>query len=299
MIIGLIGAQGVGKSHIGGLVEKRHNYQRAAIADILRDMAYRINPRIAADSDLKSLVDVIGWEATKRKYPEARDFLINLGMVLRQTFGDDVLLTLLHKAHRGLDLVVTDIRMQNEIDWVRENDGVIWRIEREQHEHGQMWFVDYATSNYAAPTEYAWRNCVPDVVVYNPGTDYSEASTALVVDLAMEASSVLDRETMGGVMLPVSVSVQSWSRYTPGTPKVQAMPAGQFYSFMGEEWMKKNGIEKPKELVMVSTYEARRIQAREDGTEVPVVAREVEDEILDNEMDEAMMYGMMMGGGVG
>jgi len=92
---------------------------------------------------LRQVVRFFGWEAAK-KNPEVRRFLQVLGTdAVRAFFGEDTWIKLLMKealarrlytdSEGWQNVVITDVRFSNEAKWVKEQGGVIWRINRPGH----------------------------------------------------------------------------------------------------------------------------------------------------------------------
>ena len=133
MIIGLSGYARSGKDEVAKILVQEYGYERVAFADAIRHLLYEMNPIVINDdvvSNLKDLVDELGWDDTK-KDPEVRLLLQDLGVGARKIIGEDVwVTTALRYVASGSKIVVTDVRFPNEAKAIRELDGQMWRITR-------------------------------------------------------------------------------------------------------------------------------------------------------------------------
>jgi ABC-type oligopeptide transport system ATPase subunit len=109
--IGLIGLAGSGKD---------------TAAKVLCDLGYK---RVAFASKLKMIAFCIGWDGYKNE--RGRALLQDIGMAGRRynpyCWINDID-SLLEPGETGL--VFTDVRFQNEADYIRSKDGIIVRIVR-------------------------------------------------------------------------------------------------------------------------------------------------------------------------
>lgn len=133
MIIGLTGYAQSGKDTVADILVKNFGYKRVAFADPIRNLAYEMNPMfdsiVGEPRFLKDAVDRNGWDEAKQ-HPQIRRILQNLGVGGRKVFGEDFWV---HQAMRQIDslnVVVTDVRFENEANLLRANGGQIWRIKR-------------------------------------------------------------------------------------------------------------------------------------------------------------------------
>lgn len=127
-------------------------YKRLSFADNVREAVYRLNPRIERrifsdyDDDrfiytpVQALVDKWGWEYVKVNFGEARRLLQVMGTeVGRSMFGEDAWIEMVGRQVKEInqnigviqDIVITDVRFQNEADYVRKLGGRIVLITRE------------------------------------------------------------------------------------------------------------------------------------------------------------------------
>lgn len=145
MIIGLSGYAGSGKDTAAqGLIER--GYTRIAFADVLKKMAYALDPYVLASEKtewvtdlrpeqrpiirLQTLVSEYGWDFVKNTYPDVRRLLQRLGTEAgREILGDNIWVdTALKDAPEKA--VVTDVRFPNEVQAILDRGGVVIRIVR-------------------------------------------------------------------------------------------------------------------------------------------------------------------------
>ncbi len=146
-IIGLTGYAGAGKDEAAKILmmNKRHVFYRVAFAD-----------------ELKSFALECGWNGKKDE--AGRNMLQALGVFVRENIHPDAWINrtktqVKWHLHNGHDIVFTDVRFINEIDYVRDLGGEIWRIDRPG--------VGPANDHVS---EHEWTTVEPDVVIKNDGT---------------------------------------------------------------------------------------------------------------------------------
>ncbi len=184
MIIGVVGYIGSGKGTVGDILVRDHGYRRFAFADALKDAVATIFlwPRGLLEGDsnasrtFRETVDPwwshkLGYEVTPRL------ILQKMGTeACRHGIADNIWITALEKRIHGYeDVVITDVRFPNEIDFIRSAGGVLIRVSRG---------ADPTTEELSKMhvSETAWNDVFPDVTIYNNGT---------MDDLKNEVSGVL------------------------------------------------------------------------------------------------------------
>ncbi len=172
-VVGLCGFAMAGKDSVAEVLTGRYGYTRVAFADLLRSMAYALNPLVGAtptpdgfsweEHRLASVVDDVGWDEAK-KHPEIRRTLQRLGteagrdQLGRDFWVDQAFKTVIPLLNEGKNVVLTDVRFPNEIRAVREVGGEIWRVDR----------PGYGPVNGHA-SEAEWTKVHPEVIVRNDG----------------------------------------------------------------------------------------------------------------------------------
>ena len=148
-VIGITGLAQNGKSSAAKRLEERWNYEPFAFADQLKSMALVLDPFVSINNPdmdnplyasevaylmrLSALVTVEGWEKAKAK-PEVRRFLQVLGTEgARGHFGPNVWVDALDiqlSESYAQDAVISDVRFQNEVDYIKELAGTMLRVVR-------------------------------------------------------------------------------------------------------------------------------------------------------------------------
>lgn len=148
MLIGLSGPARVGKDTVAGILVENYGFRRVGLADKMREALYALNPYITpqtSDPDLEhyfdafpagtwplqDVVDKVGWDAAKQ-LPEVRRLLQRFGTEAgREIHGENVWID---AAMNGLlvtdDIVISDVRFENEAAYVRENYGHVVHLSR-------------------------------------------------------------------------------------------------------------------------------------------------------------------------
>lgn len=172
MIIGLVGYIGSGKGTVGDILVQQHGYYRFAFADALKDAVATIFtwPRGLLEGDTESSrqwrEQVDPWWSERLGYEVTpRLILQKFGTeACRNGIADNIWIAALEKRIRGYeDVVISDVRFPNEIDFVRSVGGKVFRVKRGEEpsfEERQKMHI----------SETAWNNVVMDSTITNNGT---------------------------------------------------------------------------------------------------------------------------------
>lgn len=129
MIIGLSGYARSGKDTVADYLVSNFGFERVAFADPIRKIMYDLNPTVDGEK-LADMVDNYGWDIAKSK-DEVRAFLQILGYSARQNIHADVwVMAAFAKMRADKNYVIADVRFLNEADYIKKNNGEIWRVER-------------------------------------------------------------------------------------------------------------------------------------------------------------------------
>lgn len=136
-LIGIAGAAGAGKD-TAAQVLVAEGWVRESFADRMRQAILALDPWVDSPRGYFRLslgVEALGWDAAKRDYPEIRRLLQKFGTEAgRDIHGTDcwvdLVLTPWLRAAEQPDLVITDVRFENEARAVREAGGAIVQIRR-------------------------------------------------------------------------------------------------------------------------------------------------------------------------
>jgi hypothetical protein len=172
MIIGLVGFIGSGKGTVRDILVREHGYHGFAFADALKDSVATIFmwPRGLLEGDsnasraFRERIDVwwshkLGYEVTPRL------ILQKMGTeACRHGIADNIWIAALEKRIHGYeDVVISDCRFPNEINFIRSAGGVIVRVKR-----GDDPSADDLSKMHISET--AWNKYDPDYVIYNEGS---------------------------------------------------------------------------------------------------------------------------------
>lgn len=172
-VIGLMGQKGSGKDAFAEFLVLGHGYTRLAFADVMKDALMVIDPYIPTPREdglyafyrLSVLVKRDGWDVVKREYPEVRTLLQRFGTELgREVIGEDVWVNILEQHMKklllqGNEVVITDVRFENEAALVKRAGGMLVRIDRPGLEDSDQ-----------HKSEREWRNVPSDWTYGNDGT---------------------------------------------------------------------------------------------------------------------------------
>ena len=130
MIIGFTGKARAGKNTAAQYFIDR-GYIQTSFAEPVYESAWKLNPWIELPSKylrLQTLIREVGWEYAKR-YSDVRQTLQRVGTELgREVFGQDCWLDIWKRSIPGENVVVTDVRFDNEAKAIIELGGEIWCI---------------------------------------------------------------------------------------------------------------------------------------------------------------------------
>lgn len=145
MHIGLVGYATAGKSEVARILNEKYGYTRYSFSDPLCEALLAIDPWIPEDDSwlvsawplnnlakLSNIVRDYGWTKTKT-IPEVRRLLQKLGTEAgRDIHGQDCWVYIADEKVGHLhNVVFENVRFDNEVDYVRDNGGTIWRVLRE------------------------------------------------------------------------------------------------------------------------------------------------------------------------
>lgn len=186
MIIGLVGFIGSGKGTVGDILEQK-GFVKDSFAKPLKDACSVIFgwPREMLEGDTevsrkwREEPDVY-WSEKFGKSFSPRLALQLMGTEAgRNVFHTDIwVISLLNRA-RGKNVVVTDVRFQNEIKYIQDNGGIIIRVKRGDEPE---WYNGLLTMNTTDerqqlmskfgihPSEWDWVGSDFNHIIENDGT---------------------------------------------------------------------------------------------------------------------------------
>jgi len=143
MIIGLSGFIGSGKDTVASYLHDKHDYWKLAFADSLKDITASlfgwdrdvVEGSTRESRALREVVDA-GWTERLGKVWSPRIALQYIGTeMFREKLHPDFWLLVLERkivSSRMKNIVISDVRFENEMEMIRKHGGQIWRIQREE-----------------------------------------------------------------------------------------------------------------------------------------------------------------------
>jgi len=133
MLIGLSGASRAGKDSVAHILVKDYGFEQVALASAIRKILLDLDPML---NDEQSLVNVFqrcdgDWDRVKAEAPGSVEWMISLGQSCRDNIGEDVWLrAALNNYDPSKNMVISDCRQVNEVQWIRDHGGMLWKIFR-------------------------------------------------------------------------------------------------------------------------------------------------------------------------
>jgi|DEB3_MinimDraft_2_1074329.scaffolds.fasta_scaffold10188_2 hypothetical protein len=208
MIIGLVGFIGAGKGTVRDILVREHGYHGFAFADALKDAVSIIFtwPRGLLEGDsnasraFRERVDPwwshkLGYEVTPRL------ILQRMGTeACRNGIADNIWVAALEKRIHGYqDVVISDCRFPNEVNFIRSVGGKVIRVKRGED---PIWYNDALSTNLVGinimedynvhESEWAWIGQKIDAQIDNEGTlDDLKSNVKLTLTTLTKESKLL------------------------------------------------------------------------------------------------------------
>jgi hypothetical protein len=199
MLIGVVGFIGSGKGTVGDILTE-HGFHKDSFAKPLKDAVAMIfgwsRELLEGDTDRsrtwREEIDPYWSEKFNRPFTP-REALQLMGTEAgRDVFHNDIWVISLLNRVKGKDVVVTDVRFQNEIKYIQDNGGIVIRVKRgddpkwvndlEQEKDGQFFREQFMKGRGVHISEWDWVGCDFDFTIHNEGT---------VDDLRQSVKSIL------------------------------------------------------------------------------------------------------------
>jgi hypothetical protein len=186
MIIGLVGFIGSGKGTVGDILEQK-GFIKDSFAKPLKDACAVMfgwsRELLEGDTEMsrkwREEPDSYWSEKFGREFTP-REALQKMGTEAgRDVFHKDIwVISLLNRA-KGKDVVVTDVRFQNEIQYIQDNGGIVIRVKRGEDPD---WFpllekiqldgnrTKFMQFENIHKSEWDWVGCEFDYTIGNNGT---------------------------------------------------------------------------------------------------------------------------------
>lgn len=140
MLIGLHGKSRSGKDSVAGVLVRKYGFTQVALATAIRELLLKLNPMLEDDNgNLHSMQglwhdNLKDWDMIKAESRESVELMIRLGQGARDIIGEDVWLSAAFPGmmyfHSDGNVVVSDVRQPNEVEFIRRKGGELWYIER-------------------------------------------------------------------------------------------------------------------------------------------------------------------------
>jgi len=186
MIIGLVGFIGSGKGTVGDILEQK-GFIKDSFAKPLKDACAVMfgwsRELLEGDTEMsrkwREEPDSYWSEKFGREFTP-REALQKMGTEAgREVFHKDIwVISLLNRA-KGKDVVVTDVRFQNEIKYIQDNGGIVIRVKRgvdpDWFKHLEKIQLDTERTKFMLhelihKSEWDWVGCEFDYTITNNGT---------------------------------------------------------------------------------------------------------------------------------
>ena len=140
IIIGITGRKRSGKDTIGNYLVKKYNFKRIAFADSLKQfckLMFGLSDDQVHNDILKEQTDTY-WNYSPREILQIvgtellRDSLsTSLQNISKNIWINSVEIQIMNNIKNGHDkCIITDVRFPNELDFIRNNNGRIWKVIR-------------------------------------------------------------------------------------------------------------------------------------------------------------------------
>lgn len=138
MFIGVVGFIGSGKGTVGDILSK-YSFEKISFASHLKDVTSvmfgwdrkLLEGDTAESRDFREKIDPFWSKKLNREFTPRLALQLMGTEVGRNVFGQSLWIHALeNKIDKDENYIVTDVRFQNEIDWIREQKGIIIEIRR-------------------------------------------------------------------------------------------------------------------------------------------------------------------------
>ncbi len=139
MLIGLHSDRSrAGKDSIAAILVRNYGFRQVALANAIRELLLEMDPLIKDDNGGNHSMQGLwhdcykDWDIVKAVSREATEYMIRLGQGARDIIGEDVWINAAFPTYPYVEenIVISDIRQPNEVDWIIEQYGELWYVER-------------------------------------------------------------------------------------------------------------------------------------------------------------------------
>ena len=192
VIIGVLGFKGSGKSTFGKYIQNKYKYKELSFASSLKDAIspifgwdrQKLEGISQQDREFRETEDVF-WAERLGVKCTPRWVMQNLGTdVIRKYFNNNIWIYSLERKLEEIknkeNVVITDVRFPDEIDFLKRKGAILVYIERED---SPEWFYDLEkVPKDLHISEWAWVEFKPKICIKNKGTKemfYNEIENTL------------------------------------------------------------------------------------------------------------------------
>jgi hypothetical protein len=152
MFVGVVGFIGSGKGAVGDILSKL-NFEKISFASHLKDVTSVMfgwdRKLLEGDTDesrkFREEIDPFWSEKLNREFTPRLALQLMGTEVGRNVFGADLWIHALeNKIDKDENYIITDVRFQNEIDWIRKQKGILIEIRRGEL---PLWYKVAALAN--------------------------------------------------------------------------------------------------------------------------------------------------------
>lgn len=138
MFVGVVGFIGSGKGTVGDILSK-YNFEKISFASHLKDVTSvmfgwdrkLLEGDTAESRDFREKIDPFWSEKLNREFTPRLALQLMGTEVGRNVFGENLWIHALeNKINKNENYVITDVRFQNEIEWIRKQKGILIEIRR-------------------------------------------------------------------------------------------------------------------------------------------------------------------------
>lgn len=149
-LIGLNGASRSGKDSVAQILVRKYDFRQVALATAIRDILLDLDPLIICNDGntvfLKELYSMYSgdWDKIKAASSDSVEYMIRLGQSARNIISEDVWINAAFseinfpEGFSNTNIVVSDIRQPNEVEYIHRFGGELWKIERPNSEQRGM-----------------------------------------------------------------------------------------------------------------------------------------------------------------
>lgn len=111
--------------------EKFAKFYRVSFADKLKDCISSLSDKNIDLSTIEGKNSLVEWLNIDGRNPSYRELLQWFGTSIREKICDDFWIQALFNQEDGSNLIVTDVRFKNEVEAIKNKEGIVIRVNRD------------------------------------------------------------------------------------------------------------------------------------------------------------------------